>query len=371
VDDDTLHQLLEPLYESMLDPDRLDEFNLRLGQAVGSHITGVLGHDVLNARASVSRLHGADVAQIATGMQSLDLSQDPWVSRAVPHLATGRVFNTEELLPNTQMRRTDTYHSHYARFGVEQQVVAVGHFDGSNSVTLSICRDDRARLFDARELRLFERLVPHWVNAYAVMRRLDLLQARVESLEAALDQTPVAMFALAADLRLLRTNDAGEQLLAQGTLSREQGRLCVHGARDTALQQLLSRTVQAGIGARGGDVERLLLQASGGRLALTAHPLPASLAPGEARVLVFVQPLAPQTAGTLERTLGQLFGLTGAEARLANALLRHADLAEAAQACGIALSTAQTRLKLVFDKTGERSQPALVRLLSALHALGS
>jgi DNA-binding CsgD family transcriptional regulator len=249
-------------------------------------------------------------------------------------------------------------------------VVAVGHFDGSNSVTLSICRDDRARLFDPRELRLFEQLVPHWVNAYAVMRRLDLLQARVDSLEAALDQTPVAMFALAADLRLLRTNAAAERLLFDGTLRCEQGRLLAPGQHGPALQQLLARIAHTGVGAQGGDVERLVLgDGPCDRVALTAHPLPAPTLAGQARVLVFVQPVAPRAGSDLAGTLGQLFGLTAAEARLTTALLRHADLAEAAQACGIALSTAQTRLKLVFDKTGERSQPALVRLLSALHAL--
>lgn len=50
-------------------------------------------------------------------------------------------------------------------------------------------------------------------------------------------------------------------------------------------------------------------------------------------------------------------------------MLQHTDLALAAQACGIAVSTAQTRLKVVFDKTGERSQTALVRLLAALNAV--
>jgi hypothetical protein len=35
----------------------------------------------------------------------------------------------------------------------------------------------------------------------------------------------------------------------------------------------------------------------------------------------------------------------------------------------VAVSTAQTRLKVVFDKTGERSQPALIRLLGALNAV--
>ncbi|AKC86849.1 hypothetical protein [Pseudoxanthomonas suwonensis] len=370
-----LDELLEPLYGSILEPDRLDEFGLRLARATGSHLTAILGHDVHCGRASVNRVTGADPAQVAAGLQPLNLNEDPWVSRAMPRFATGRVFNTEDLLPNARMRRTDAFNAYYRQFGVEQQVAAVGHYDGSNSVTLSICRDDPNRLFNEAELDLFRQVAPHWVNAYAIMRRMDMLQARVATLETALDRTPVAMFALAADLRMLHANASGERLLAQGVLRRAHGRLTALGRHDPALQLLLARTVQVGTGLCTRDVERLVLKdADGGSLALTAHPLPplaaGELAAGEAALLVFAQPPGPTgEPGGMERSLRQLFGLTEAETRLALALFRQADLARAARACRIAPSTARTRLKVIFDKTGERSQPALVRLLSALHAL--
>ncbi|MBD9480750.1 PAS domain-containing protein [Pseudoxanthomonas sp. PXM02] len=369
-DDHALARVLEPLYESILDPDRLDDFNVLLGQATHSHITGILGHDVHCGRGSVARVSGADPQRVAVEIQSLDLHVDPWISRATPLLATGRVFNTEDLLPNAQMRRTDVYNAYYRQFGVEQQVAAVGHYDGMNSITLSICRDDRHRLFDEDELGLFQRVVPHWVNAYAIMRRLDLLQQRVDSLQTALDQAPMAMFTLSANRQLLRANAAGEHLLGQGVLQRASGRLSVPGRQDVALQQLLARATLARPDGRVGDVEKLVVRASGvGAVAITAHPLASPLLAGDAALLVFAQPVATAAPARLEHALQQLFGLTDAEGRLAVALLQHADLALAAQASSVALSTAQTRLKVVFDKTGERSQPALIRLLGALNAV--
>ena len=369
-DDHALARVLEPLYESILDPDRLDDFNVLLGQSTGSHITAILGHDVHCGRGSVARVSGADPRRVAAEMQWLDLHVDPWISRATPHLATGRVFNTEDLLPNAQMRRSDVYNAYYRQFGVEQQVAAVGHYDGTNSITLSICRDDRHRLFDEDELGLFQRVVPHWVNAYAIIRRLDLLQQRVHSLEAALDQSPMAMFTLSAHRQVLRANAAGERLLGLGVLQRVSGQLSVQGWQDGALQQLLARAVLARPDNRAGEVEKLVVQAPGiGAVAITAHPLAPPLLAGEAALLVFVQPVAAASPAHLEQALQHLFGLTEAERRLAVALLRHADLALAAQDCGVAVSTAQTRLKVVFDKTGERSQPALIRLLGALNAV--
>ena len=369
-DEHALARVLEPLYESILDPDRLDDFNVLLGQSTGSHITAILGHDVQCGRGSVARVSGADPRRVAVEMQSLNLHADPWISRATPHLATGRVFNTEDLLPNAQMRRTDVYNAYYRQFGVEQQVAAVGHYDGLNSITLSICRDDRHRLFNQDELGLFQRVVPHWVNAYAIMRRLNLLQQRVESLEAALDQSPMAMFTLSANRQLLRANAGGERLLGLGVLHRAAGQLSAPGWQDVALQQLFARATLARADGRAGDVEKLVLQVPGiGAVAITAHPLAPPLLTGEAALLVFAQPVAAANPARLEHALQQLFGLTDAERRLAVALLQHADLALAAQACGVAASTAQTRLKVVFDKTGERSQPALIRLLGALNAV--
>lgn len=368
--DQALVRVLEPLYESILDPDRLDDFNVLLGQATGSHLTGILGHDVGCGRGSVARVHGADPVRMATELQPLDLNEDPWISRAIPRLATGRVFNTEDLLPNARMQRTDAFNAYYRQFGVEQQVAAVGHYDGGNSITLSICRDNPRHLFDEDELGLFHRVVPHWVNAYAIMRRLDLLQRRVASLETALDQAPMAMFTLSANRQLLRTNASGERLLGLGVLHCALGQLCAPGWQDVALQQLLARAAQAGPEGRTGDVETFVLQAPGiGALAITAHPLAPPLAAGDAALLVFAQTAAAASPARLERALQQLFGLTESERKLAVGLLRHADLALAAQECGVAVSTAQTRLKVVFDKTGERSQAALVRLLAALNAV--
>lgn len=62
------------------------------------------------------------------------------------------------------------------------------------------------------------------------------------------------------------------------------------------------------------------------------------------------------------------FDLTFSEQRLAEQLLTGRTLAEAAQALGVSRNTAKTHLARIFDKTGARSQMALLRLLTSERA---
>jgi DNA-binding CsgD family transcriptional regulator len=71
-------------------------------------------------------------------------------------------------------------------------------------------------------------------------------------------------------------------------------------------------------------------------------------------------------AGTTKRRLSAaalIFGLSPAQARLAALVLDGNDLAQAAAELGVSINTVRTHLQRMFDKTGVRSQPALVRVL--------
>lgn len=62
--------------------------------------------------------------------------------------------------------------------------------------------------------------------------------------------------------------------------------------------------------------------------------------------------------------LRELYGLTPAEARLANALFGGRTLAESAEACDISFNTAKSVLKGIFTKCAVSSQTELLLLLS-------
>ncbi len=65
-------------------------------------------------------------------------------------------------------------------------------------------------------------------------------------------------------------------------------------------------------------------------------------------------------------TARQAYGLSPAQARLARLIAEGHDLAVAAESLGVSVNTVRTHLQRMFDRTGARSQAALVRaLLSA------
>jgi DNA-binding CsgD family transcriptional regulator len=64
--------------------------------------------------------------------------------------------------------------------------------------------------------------------------------------------------------------------------------------------------------------------------------------------------------------LRDLFGLTGAEVRLAAAVFEGLTLAEAAERFGLSVNTVRFQLARIFDKTGVSRQAELVKLMMRL-----
>ena len=93
-------------------------------------------------------------------------------------------------------------------------------------------------------------------------------------------------------------------------------------------------------------------------------PLIAYLA-GDAREDFYIADLSALPAPTID-VLNAVFGLSAAEARLAQLLTRGESVESAAQLLEIKPTTARSQLAAVFEKTGTRRQAKLVALLSRL-----
>jgi len=171
--------------------------------------------------------------------------------------------------------------------------------------------------------------------------------------------------------RVLDCDRRGERFLRSGQVLRlARGCLvCTDASRQVRLAAALHDAALA------GRTSSVLLQAPDAperRFSVTLTPLrcrlPAAvnLAPGEAGdLLCLVAPLDRQRIATA-RQLMDLFGLSGAEARLARALC-HGDSAESyASEQGLRLPTVRTQLSAVFKKTGTSRQAALVRLIAGI-----
>lgn len=367
VAEDPLDTLLESLYASVLEPKRLENFCGGLASATGSHISAIMVQDMQLQGGRLDLVVGADPLQAARYEQEF-AADNLWLKHGAQRLVTGAVLNSDDFVSRSELHRS-RYFNEYLRDGdVEQSVALCAHFDGQSVVTATVCRSGKLPPYPAKHLDLLHRVAQHWVNAYAMQRRLSWLENRVRSLEEAIEQVPIAMFMLDGTGRVLRCNEAAEQLLISGRLRRDLGKLTAPGANASAFNALL-RAAVTGLPKDGGVCRHhgnCVLRNAESRADLVAavHPLPQTIIGASAAL--FVQPVTAPVNSNATDLLRRAFHLTASEAELALGLYRNADLAEAAKACGISPATAKTRLQVVYDKTGEHGQAALMRLLAAL-----
>jgi len=176
-----------------------------------------------------------------------------------------------------------------------------------------------------------------------------------------MEQLGLAVFALGRDQRVLFANAQAEALLRASTCLRlEHGRLSATFAADNdGLQAALARVAKSRKGesfavrpALGAAHEIFL-----GISLLPANAVQAAF--GDAALMVTARrrgAASPVTATQLR----QAFGLSAAEAAVAEALIAGKTPDEYAAGAGVALSTVRSQLRAVFEKTATRSQAEAV-----------
>jgi DNA-binding CsgD family transcriptional regulator/PAS domain-containing protein len=227
---------------------------------------------------------------------------------------------------------------------------------------------------DERDIEVTRDLLGHLHRARRIEHELDAAGVRERALALAADTLAVGVVVLDVAGRVLHANTAATRLSGAGVI--EIGdRLTAVAATD---RPVLSRLVAdaAGDPPRGGVA--LVGTAQLRPLSVTAvphpppdraeHVVPPLLPPPSRRRPAAVVYLADPSRqpGLDARVLRAGFGLTGAEARLALALVTGTSLSDYAERRGISRHTARALLARVRGKLGVSSQRELVRLLLML-----
>ncbi|NGO54821.1 helix-turn-helix transcriptional regulator [Allomesorhizobium camelthorni] len=84
--------------------------------------------------------------------------------------------------------------------------------------------------------------------------------------------------------------------------------------------------------------------------------------------MIFVSINDEQLASQRLEAAAIIYGISHAQGRLAELIIAGQDLRQAAIRLGVSVNTARTHLQRMFEKTGVRSQPALVRALLSVGA---
>jgi DNA-binding CsgD family transcriptional regulator len=241
-----------------------------------------------------------------------------------------------------------------------------GLFSATRHKDVGLITDD-----DFAVMRLF---APHLRRAITISDLMDLKALETKALSATLDRLATGVVVVADENRILHANETARHMLANGgrIVSRRGRLVACEPAADAELSQAISLagSDEAALGAAGIGVS---LGAVDAQPAL-AHVLP--LARGEVRTRLMPQATAAVFINTADprpqpdlRALARSFGLTPAEARVAERLLAGAaNLAEVAASLEVSLPTVKTHLSQVFAKTGVSRQTDLIALMHRMAA---
>lgn len=190
-------------------------------------------------------------------------------------------------------------------------------------------------------------------------RTVDTSAPRNEDLgHAMLDGIRQPLMAVDAQRRLALCNERAQAVLAEGRLFRLYTGCRLHACgveNDRRLEQALDQLATSersrwalGLAAADGRVVTVQVQ----RLRW-AGAVPFA-------VLTIFE---PWPAGENEVALADAFNLTPAEARVAAYLAQGLAPKQIAAVCGVSPCTVRSQVRTLFEKTGVRRQPELVRLL--------
>lgn len=317
------------------------------------------------------------------------LPHDVWTTQAQRRglLHDGNVLLGEDLVPDAELVQSIFYREFLVRQGIRRLcsgVVFSGQLPGLPLTSCSVFRGSEGAAFTEDDRQLHALVTNHLSLALGAALRLRDGDFRLATSLQALDRLHGAVLLLGQRGNVLFANRNALVLLAQA-----EG-LCLRAGNPTTdalgWLQAGSATEQTALDAElrtalASDPLRVPHFAHGlalrrppeqGDLVLHAVPLTERsselwcrlLQPG---AMVFISD--PQAVPLLDPTLlRRLYGISAAECRMAQQLLRGQTLQATARHLHLSDNTVKTHLKQLFEKTDTSRQQQLIRLLLALAA---
>lgn len=297
---------------------------------------------------------------------------DPFVN-----LPPGKVIALADILDEKALVASDYYQYYLEPVGLFR-ILGVDTLEpGGMLARLRLSRSRQEPAFSESDRKLLERLVPHLQRATQIYATLSRTTSERDLYAGAVNQLAVATIILDEQGRVLNTNALAKALLdeADGLVQRGQRLQLESRHLNQQLEAAVAAIIKAQHRGETAVVPALRVPRSAGRseLGLVIRAVPATQwSEGQASpcAAVFISdPDLRESAS--QKTLGELFGVTPAEANLAILLSRGLSLAEVSEAQNISQHTARAQLKSIFSKTNVSRQAELVRLvLKSVASLG-
>jgi DNA-binding CsgD family transcriptional regulator len=335
-------------------------------QFLGGSAIALILHDFRHNLGSILFARGYNRKYVLSSA-STDARQNAWLARERDY-RPGMIHVGHQLVPEPELMSTRFYTDWLAPQHLHHRLCAVLSREEASAVFLEIMRPREAAPFDQDDIERCRLLLPHLQRALRMYRRLAALEVERDVALGALDRLPWGVMFVDKHRNRLATNRHAQDLLIAGDgLTTRGNTLRAELADETArLEKLLSEALDRN-GRQGASGTLSITRPSG------APPLNIVIVPlhvktekiaeqGPIAAIFVTDPDMPLDSSNLQQ-LRDLYALTPGEARVAVSLLQGKSVEEAAAAMGITVNTARAYLKRIYQKTGVRRQPELMRLL--------
>ena len=309
--------------------------------------------------------HGITDDQHARFMELGLAEHDVWTQAIAAPAQFDRAVLCERHIDADRFRQTVFYNELFRPFGDDTaRCLGVVLRREEGFMSLGLHRAYGQRPFDEQEAHIVDGLTPHLRRLSDIRSRLGAADRRLAVLKAALDETPGALLILGGDGRLRHANAKAERLLGtrSGLLFQAGRVLPVDPAAAARFEQAV-RTAATRTGDQG-DAMYLRLP-NGAKLRVIVAPLTGVVS----GALVMIDDPDQQSAGGAY--IAKLYGLTKAEAALANLLRENRSPLEIAEARNVSIATIRSQIAAIQQKVEARSLGDLLRTLGAFPRIGS
>lgn len=371
-------RLVDRIYSATIDQTLWPEFLQDFADSVRGTRTAIFVHDTRSNDGNLVWTARVDPAYIKLYNEYYH-EKNLWVIRSAPTLKPGKVVNSPEMCPESDVLRSE----YFADFLQPQDIFH--NFGGtiiqenSTSAIITVMRQNGVEPFGQDEINLLASLMPHLQRAFSIQHVLRATRQEFRASTEIFDCLDFGIVIVDRQRRPVYANRLAERLLKHGDgLTVSGGELKAATLRESdALRQLIASAVSAATcrSLNAGDVMVVMRPSLGIPMAIQVCPIRwgvelCGMASAKALILIRNSETHPSLSDILLR---KLYGLTSSEARLAIMISSGTTVQEAARILSISMNTARTHLKRIFSKTGTSRQAELVRVLAspAFHISGN
>ncbi len=367
--DTQLHDLIERIYASAVRPEVWRDVVRDVSELFGG--APVLGEVYLpHATGESLESVGLEHARVVNFVRDFT-SLVPWATRVESQFAD-RFHSMSEGVPGFELEGSEFYEQWMKPQGLAAAwpaIVSIMAESGEMVASLSVFQREGDEPFSEAQIARADVLVPHLQRAFRMRVLLEAAQHARAPVAHALDRLPLGMLVLDGTRRVLIENAGAARVFAleDGIEIRSNGLVAADARENARLQELIGVALESteGQGLNGTSFMQISRPSGRQPFSVMVSPLlsaPAGALSREAVVACFISDPEAGHVPTLE-ALGQIYGLTPAEAEVVQLLAKGLPLDEIAADRGISLNTVRSHLKHIFSKTGTSRQGELLGLV--------